>query len=339
MNERVILAVDGGNSKTDLALVAEDGRVLAFERGPSCSPHRVGVAGCVAAIEALLEAAHASLDGARPPRAAAAAVMVAGVDREREQQELRALILERDWADLVAIGNDTLALLSAGSDRDWGIAIVCGAGVNALGVGPDGRRATFASLGALTGDWGGGEDLGVAAVAAAARAGDGRGRPTELTRLVPAHFGMTSAEEVAFAVHDRELAHVRLAELGPLVLDAAERGDEAALQLRERSVDEIATFARAAAARALDGVEGYDVVLGGSLLARSEIFGRLALERVQAELPRSHPSVCAVMPVAGSALIALELIEAREGAAGTVRAALTHDAYPQIAVHGNGAGR
>ncbi len=269
MSERVVLAVDGGNSKTDLALVAEDGRVLAFERGPSCSPHRVGVAGCAVAIESLLDAARQSLDGAVPPRPAAAAVMVAGVDREREQSELRAQILERDWADLVEVGNDTLALLRAGSDNDEGVAVVCGAGVNALGVGPGGRRATFASLGALTGDWGGGEDLGVAAVGAAVRAIDGRGGPTALAQLVPAHFGMASPEEVAFAVHDRKLEHVRLAELGPLVLDAAEHGDDAALALRERSVAEIATFARAAAERALDGATGYDIVLGGSLLARS----------------------------------------------------------------------
>jgi N-acetylglucosamine kinase-like BadF-type ATPase len=338
MSGRMILAVDGGNSKTDLALVAEDGRLLAFERGPSCSPHRVGVGGCATAIEILLGAAHEHLDGAKPPRPAAAVVMVAGVDREREQRELRAHILERDWADVVEVGNDTLALLAAGSDSEEGVAIVCGAGVNALGVGPDGRLATFASLGALTGDWGGGEDLGVAAVGASVRAGDGRGAPTELARLVSAHFGMASAEEVAFAVHDRELEHVRLAELGPLVLDAAERGDDAALALRERSVEEIATFARAAAARALDGVDGYDVVLGGSLLSRSETFGRLALERVQAELPASRPSVCAVMPVAGSALIALGLIGARDGVAPKVRAALTHDLHPD-AVLRNGAPR
>jgi len=332
MNERVILAVDGGNSKTDLALVAEDGRVLAFERGPSCSPHRVGIAGCAAAIEGLVEAARESLGG-ELPRPAAAAVMVAGVDRDSERRELRSHILGRDWADLVEVGNDTLALLRAGSESGWGVAVVCGAGVNALGVGPDGRRATFASLGAITGDWGGGEDLGVAAVGAAVRARDGRGEATELEELVPAHFGMASAEEVAFAVHGRELEHVRLAELAPLVLEAAERGDEAALSLRERSVEEIWTFARAAAARALDGVEGYDIVLGGSLLSRSESFGRLALEHVQAELPGSRPSVSDVMPVAGSALIALELIGARDGAPSKVREALGH------AVEGDGAPR
>ena len=38
----MILAVDGGNSKTDLALVAADGRLLAALRGPTTSHQQVG---------------------------------------------------------------------------------------------------------------------------------------------------------------------------------------------------------------------------------------------------------------------------------------------------------
>ena len=40
---RVVLAVDGGNSKTDLALVAEDGTLLGLARGPLSSPHHIGL--------------------------------------------------------------------------------------------------------------------------------------------------------------------------------------------------------------------------------------------------------------------------------------------------------
>ena len=37
MSEPVVLAVDGGNSKVDVALVAADGHVLAAVRGPTIS--------------------------------------------------------------------------------------------------------------------------------------------------------------------------------------------------------------------------------------------------------------------------------------------------------------
>ena len=61
-------------------------------------------------------------------------------------------------------------------------------GVGARG-GPDGRTARLDALGAFSGDWGGGTDVGWAAVAAAVRDRDGRGPRTSLARIVPAHFG------------------------------------------------------------------------------------------------------------------------------------------------------
>ena len=45
MSRAAVLAVDGGNSKTDLALVVADGSVLALVRGPLSSPHHLGVDG------------------------------------------------------------------------------------------------------------------------------------------------------------------------------------------------------------------------------------------------------------------------------------------------------
>ena len=54
------------------------------------------------------------------------------------------------------VDNDTFAVLRAGTERGWGVAVVCGAGINCVGVSPDGRHARFPALGTITGDWGGG---------------------------------------------------------------------------------------------------------------------------------------------------------------------------------------
>lgn len=62
-----VLAVDGGNSKTDLALVAADGSLVAAVRGPGSSHQRLGLDGAVAALRegvAALRAA-AGLPGGR----------------------------------------------------------------------------------------------------------------------------------------------------------------------------------------------------------------------------------------------------------------------------------
>ena len=64
------------------------------------------------------------------------------------------------------------------------------------GVTRDGRRLRFPSLGAISGDWGGAADVGLAAVSAACRSADGRSARTDLERLVPEHFGITSPVEL-----------------------------------------------------------------------------------------------------------------------------------------------
>ena len=63
MTTSVVLAVDGGNSKTDLALVRGDGALLAHVRGPQSSPHHLGLAGCLDVLQALFDEA---LDDRRP---------------------------------------------------------------------------------------------------------------------------------------------------------------------------------------------------------------------------------------------------------------------------------
>src|SRR5262249_23948246 len=142
----------------------------------------------------------AGLDANGAPVAATAHVLVAGADSAEERAELRSAIERNGWTGQLVVDNDMPALLRAGTDRGWGVAVVCGAGINCLGRAPDGREARFLSLGDVSGDWGGGDDLGLAAIGAAVRAADGRGPRTVLESVVPEHFGMTGPLEVALAL-------------------------------------------------------------------------------------------------------------------------------------------
>ncbi len=197
-----VLAVDGGGFKTHLALMRDDGSLLAFARGPHSSPHQIGVDGCLELLERLtgeaLEQAGLGRDGR--PAADVGHVMMAGVDFPREEEDLQAAVDARGWATRVTVANDTFAILRAGTDRGWGVALVCGAGMNCVGVGPDGTHVRHPALGAITGDWGGGFDVGLAGLSAAARSADGRGPKTALESAVPGHFGLGTPMEVAEAI-------------------------------------------------------------------------------------------------------------------------------------------
>lgn len=308
MTAAAVLAVDGGNSKTDLALVAADGRLLAHVRGPLSSPHHLGVDGCLAVLGRLVDeaTAKAGIDRADGPVAEIGKLQLAGVDFPAEEQRLQELVSRKGWAARTSVGNDTFAVLRAGTERGWGVAVVCGAGINCVAVAPDGRQVRFPALGQITGDWGGGYDVGMAAVSAAARSEDGRGARTSLERSVPAHFGLTTPSELAEAFHLGTIAPRRVLELPPLVFAEAEH-DEVAAGIIDRLAGEVVALARAALTRLELTREPVEVLLGGGLLRRAD--GRV-LDSIASGLAEVGPSIsvrpAVWAPIVGAALLGLD---------------------------------
>jgi N-acetylglucosamine kinase-like BadF-type ATPase len=303
MKRADVLAVDGGNSKTDLALVAKDGSVLALVRGPFSSPHHLGVEGCLAVLESLLADAVREADLQAPRVAEIAELLMAGVDFPAEEETLRAAVAQRSWASRVHVGNDTFAVLRAGTERAWGVAVTCGAGINCVGIAPDGRHARFPALGAITGDWGGGYDLGLAAVSAAARSEDERGPRTSLEHAVPAHFGLTTPSDLAEAIHAGRIDQRRVVELAPLVLDEA-ADDAVAAEIVQRLASEVIALARVALTRLDLTEEPVEVLLGGGVLQDAD--GDL-LAAIAAGLKKAAPAVT-VRPTASPAIVGAALL-------------------------------
>jgi N-acetylglucosamine kinase-like BadF-type ATPase len=315
------MAVDGGNSKTDLALVAADGELLALRRGPSSSPHHIGLERSMEVIDEMLTEAA----GRDRPAAALAHLFLAGVDLPVEEREAEEAAARRGWAERVSVSNDTFAVLRAGTEG-WGIAVTCGAGINCVGVGPTGDVVRFPALGELTGDWGGGRDVGFGALAAASRSEDGRGPKTTLEHVVPAHFGLASPLELAEEIHRSRISDRRLLELAPVVLAEAGR-DPVAAQLVERLASEIVALARAALER-LDLAGGpVEVLLGGGVIRGGD--GRL-LAAIEEGLREVGPSVRARLvsspPIVGAALRALDEIGAPPEAYARLRRELEEEA-------------
>jgi N-acetylglucosamine kinase-like BadF-type ATPase len=321
MSDAVVLAVDGGNSKTDLALVRADGTVLSLVRGPLSSPHHLGLDGSVAVLSDLWERAteEAKLTRTNGPIAAVGRLCMAGVDFPAEEEVLHARIASLGWATTASVANDTYAVLWAGTEHGWGVGVVCGAGINCVAVTPDGRQVRFPALGDITGDWGGGNDVGMAALGAAARSEDGRGPATTLEQKVPAFFGLTSPQEVAEAIHLGALERRRVLELSPLVFAEAEH-DLVAAGIVERLTVEIVALVRASLTRLDLTQEAVQVALGGGL-ARN--MSERVLESMREQLRGVGPHIAlrptSAPPVLGAALSALDELGAGPEAQARVR--------------------
>ena len=323
----VVLAVDGGNSKTDVVLVAANGTLLASTRGP-------GVPGMLAPDETLgvlgslarAAAAQAGLSPDGPRIARHLSACVANADLPEEEQQLGEALRAAGWTDTTHVANDTFAVLRAGLDGlapHWGVGVTCGAGINCVGVAPDGRTTRYLALGPLTGDWGGGHSLGQESVWWAIRAEDGRGPQTALRQAVAAHFGEATMWDVAVGFHTGKIAGDALLGLVPVLFEVARGGDEVALDIVRRQAGEVCVMAVAAIRRLGLDDRPVPVVLGGGVLtARDPLLTAEIIKRFADQVPLASPCIVDIPPVAGAALLGLDHIGAAPGAQARLR-----DAY------------
>ncbi|MGY4957157.1 N-acetylglucosamine kinase [Streptomyces nigrescens] len=316
------LAVDAGNSKTDVALVAVDGSVLATARGGGFRPPVVGAGRAVDVLAPLVASVLAQAGAAAGPVGHLSAFL-ANADLPVEEARLTAEIAGRGWARTVTVRNDTFALLRAGLPDDGepvGVAVVCGAGINCAGLGRDGATARFPALGRISGDWGGGSCLADEALWCAARAEDGRGAATELARALPAHFDLTTMRELIEALHLHDIPGHRRHELPPVLFAVAASGDRIARALVTRQAEEIALLAGVALERLGLLGEPTPVILGGGVLAARHPLLHDQLTQLLADrAPKAVPHVVTAPPVLGAALDTLDRAGAEAGAYGRVR--------------------
>jgi N-acetylglucosamine kinase-like BadF-type ATPase len=341
-----VLAVDGGNSKTDVALVATDGSLLGTATGPglrsvwAMPSWLADLAGLIATVQQ-----QAGRDGL--PVAAHLSACVANADLPEEEERLAAALAERHWSGTVAAANDTFAVLRAGIDgtgpqagaAPWGVAVTCGAGINCVGVAPGGQTTRFLSLGPISGDWGGGHGLGIEALWHAVRAEDGRGPATALTGAVSAHFGVRTATEVTLGIHLGRFKEYALTGLAPVLLAIARDGDPVAADLVRRQAAEICTMALTAMGKlGLAGLATPVVLGGGLLMARDPLLIAGVTEGIAAGAPLATVRIVDVPPVAGAALLGLDQAGLAATAEPRLRAAYKRAAEPAGGA-GNGAGQ
>jgi N-acetylglucosamine kinase-like BadF-type ATPase len=366
-----VLAVDGGNSKSDLALVADDGTLLASVRGPGIT--KPDLTRTLGLLTSLIDRAQRQAGRSGCPVARHLSACVANADLPEEEEALAAALRAQGWSDTTEVVNDTFAVLRTGlgaaapaalspaaeaspaagpsstadgspaaglpgpagsspatgpapmdggeAERHWGVAVTCGAGINCVGVAPDGRKTGFLALGETTGDWGGGHGLGQAALWWAMRAEDGRGPDTALRAAVAAQFGVPSAREVAIGIHLGTISEPALRELAPAVLALAGTGDDVAARLVRRQADEICTMALTAMRRlGLTGLATPVVLGGGVLAARDPMLIAGVTEGIRAGAPHAAVRITDVPPVAGAALLGLDRLGAGPEAERRLRA-------------------
>jgi N-acetylglucosamine kinase-like BadF-type ATPase len=298
----VVLGVDGGNTKTLAVVADETGRTLGAGLGP-CSD--IYNAGPEAGIEAIGTAVAEALGvaGVLAADLAAATFSQAGADWAEDFALLEGRLPERLGLRVPPlVVNDALGALRGGAP-DWiGVSIVSGT-YNAVGARRGDGRVFH--LGFWP-DGAGGRNISRDGLHAVYRAALDLGPATVLSERAFALYGADDAIDLLHRFTRRGgLTEADADRFAPVVLDAADAGDEVARAIVADKGRILGSQGRACAAQLDLPLDGLRVVLSGRVLAHpTERLAAAAMAELPGAIEVRHPAP----PVAGAVLLALDRI-------------------------------
>jgi N-acetylglucosamine kinase-like BadF-type ATPase len=305
-NPDLLLAVDGGGTKT-LAVVADlQGNVLARGLGPGSNPYTVGFGHFGEAVTGAVQTALGPVLGrdangiSATGRIAAACFGMAGVDSPEDEAEVTAWVEKQAIAPAFLVVNDVELILAGGTPDGWGVAVISGTGSNCLGRSEDGRTARVGGWGTLLGDEGSGYRLGLEALRIAARSYDGRTEAPALLEAALKQWSLRDIPALMHFVHAPKTEPADIATLAPVVLELAASGDAPARAIVDTAADDLASHVRTAVRRL--SLVRPPLALGGGLFS-----GRLH-EALRARVEGEVGAITYVAdPVLGAVAIARRL--------------------------------
>ncbi|MGH2550497.1 MAG: BadF/BadG/BcrA/BcrD ATPase family protein [Thermomicrobiales bacterium] len=266
-SNRLLLAIDGGQTSTKAIVARLDGTVIGSGRG-SASDHFHIEGGIEKNRKAIRSATSAALAaaGATADRIVSIALGLTGCPPEGEpRQPVYDILREIVTPEQIWIGADYITNLTGASAGGPGVVLVAGGGAISYGVTADGREALAGGFGYLLGDEGSAFKIGVAAIRAASRAEDRRGEPTVLEQMVRDYFEIPQIRLIPRIVYRAGFQRDRISLLTPLVAEAADGGDRIARDIILDAGTSIAEMALGIARQLFQPDEQLDVYYTGGV--------------------------------------------------------------------------
>ena len=232
------LGVDGGQSSTTAIIGDETGRIAGYGRGGPCN-HITGTEAKARFVGAIGNAITEAAGFARPHFFSACLGFSGGAEDKAA------------WLDEIFTSNhrtvthDGLIALTGATASKPGLIIIAGTGQFAFGRNAAGRTARAGGWGYIYGDEGGGFDLTRQAVRAALREEEGWGPKTLLTPMLLEASEAKDSNDLVHRLYTPEFERPVIASWSHLVNDAAEQGDECAIEILKAAAQNLATYALA----------------------------------------------------------------------------------------------
>jgi len=290
---RLALGIDGGGSKCDALVVAEDGTVVGRGRG---GPTHVYYDPPEVISASYVEAITQALAGVERAEVWSAGYLPEGAQREaigarnRHVRHIRASEVDTGFAS---------------AQEGWGMIVLAGTGSFVHGRSPDGQDRHFGGLGPILNDYGSAYEIGLLGLRAAFASDWTAARRTSLAEAMSRALGVADRKAVFHLVYVKGLGRRQIAALAEVVNEEAERGDAVALSCIQRAADELAEVARDVIGELQMARLSFPVIAIGSVARNCRLWWERVCARIAEVAPDMRPVVPVLSPAAGAALIAL----------------------------------
>ncbi|MEO8650356.1 MAG: BadF/BadG/BcrA/BcrD ATPase family protein [Acidobacteriota bacterium] len=301
----VYLGVDGGGTKTHIALMDQVGEITCEGFAGPSNPLRVGVETAVTNIVKAVNDA-CDMGGISRGDIAVATLGLAGVRRADLKQRVRESFISRLGVRRTHVVTDAEIALYATTLGKPGLVVIAGTGSVCLGKNEKGKIAISGGWGPLAGDEGGGVGIAQQALHSVAKASDGRGSQTVLSEMAAEYFRASGPENLIVAIYSPQVDNTRIAGFARFVVDAALDGDQIAVEILRDAGLELGLAACAVMEKL--GLKRRKIPIGcvGSIFNAGELLTASMLERVRMCAPNAYLTEPLMLPAHAAALMSFK---------------------------------
>jgi N-acetylglucosamine kinase-like BadF-type ATPase len=295
------LGIDGGGSRTRALLCDAHGQIIGQGLSRGTNPRTSSAGELKAHLQEAIVQATRSIDCSK---ILAAHFGLAGAGDARTRAKIQAIAEELLSEETTrTIGHDLEIALVGGLGSNTGIVLVAGTGSACYGRTCDGRSTKCGDWGDLVDDVGSGSWIGLRALQVCVRQTDGRLPESSLKKAVMGFLKIEHMDAFKARIHDSGLSRSERAQLAPIILDLASKGDEVSLAIVAEGVDALSSCVFITSRQL--GIKSPTVLLAGGLLQHT-YFSNSLEAALNARMPNAIITHPILSPTAGAVLIALK---------------------------------
>ena len=304
MDEKYWIAMDGGGTKTLSVLGDKNGKIVAFAAGPSTNIHsnsQVDVRNTlILLIEELIRKTNKYEHQIEQIQ-----LCLAGCGRVDDANLVLSLLEDKNYSSKIKIKNDAEAALAAGTWGEPGVVLIAGTGSIAYSIDPlKNQTIRVGGWGNIIGDEGSGFYIGKEGLNSVLKQYDGRGSETLLTPNILKYFNIEEPPDIITKLNQSENKRTEIAKLARIVIEAAEHGDQVAIQIINDAIAHLKALI--ITIQSLNLFSGrIPVVLAGGLFLNS-YFRNLFYKEMEAQSLNIQLIESSVPPVIGSYILSLK---------------------------------